>query len=49
MTYPDWSEISGGHRIKGRDIPMLAPDMPTFMGLPRARDQALGKAWISSS
>lgn len=40
MNYPDWNEISGGHRIKGRAIPMLAPDMPTFMGLPHARTSA---------
>jgi len=40
VNYPDWSEISAGHRIKGRDLPMLAPDMPTFMGLPHARTNA---------
>ena len=41
MTYPEWEEISGGHRIKGRDLPMLAPDTPTFMGLPHARGRGL--------
>jgi arginase family enzyme len=37
MTYPNWEEIRKGHRFAGRDIPMLLPDMPSFMALPIAR------------
>ena len=37
MNYPSWEEISASWRFKGRDIPMLLPDMPSFMSLPIAR------------
>ena len=40
MSYPTWEEIRKGHRIAGREIPMLLPDMPSFMALPIARSQA---------
>ena len=30
MSYPTWEEIRKGHRIAGREIPMLLPDMPSF-------------------
>src|SRR3989337_2329042 len=39
MSYPSWEEISKGHRVAGRDIPMLLPDMPSFMALPIARSK----------
>lgn len=44
MKYPDWSEIAKGHRIAGRDIPMLLPDMPSFMSRPiaKAKDELKG-------
>ena len=37
MKYPSWEEIRSSWRFKGRDIPMLLPDMPSFMSLPVAR------------
>jgi agmatinase len=37
MTYPSWDEIRKSHRFAGRDIPMILPDMPSFMALPIAR------------
>ncbi len=38
MTYTaTWEEIKGHYRVKDRDFPMLEDDMPTFMGIPRAR------------
>jgi agmatinase len=37
MKYPEWEEIRKGWRFKGRDIPMLADDMPSFMSLPIAK------------
>ena len=37
MTYPDWEEIRKSHRFAGREIPMVLPDMPSFMALPIAR------------
>lgn len=36
MSYPTWDEICSGHRVAGRDFPMLSPDTPTFMGVPHA-------------
>ena len=38
MTYPTWDEIRSNHWVKGREFPMLADDMPTFMGVPQATD-----------
>jgi len=40
MAYPTWEEIRSSWRLKGRDIPMLLPDMPSFMSLPVAREKA---------
>lgn len=40
ISYPSWDEIRKGHRIAGRDIPMLAEDMPSFMSLPIAHAKA---------
>ncbi len=34
----DWDEIRSHYRVKDRDFPMLDEDMPTFMGVPHARD-----------
>lgn len=39
MTYPSWEEIRKSHRFTGRDIPMILPDMPSFMALPIARNR----------
>jgi agmatinase len=33
MSYPSWSEIKDS-LLRGRSVPMIAPDMPTFMGVP---------------
>jgi len=33
MSYPSWSEIKDS-LIRGRSVPMIEPDMPTFMGVP---------------
>jgi len=35
VTYPDWSEISGGHRIKGRDLPRSGKYAPNSASLGR--------------
>ena len=40
MSYPEWDEIRKSHRFAGREIPMVTPDMPSFMALPIARSQA---------
>jgi arginase family enzyme len=37
MNYPSWDEIRSGHRFAGREIPMILPDMPSFMSQPIAR------------
>ena len=38
MTYTaTWEEIKSHYRVKDRDFPMLEDDMPTFMGIRRAR------------
>ena len=36
MNYPTWEEIRSHYRVKDREFPMLADDMPTFMGVPHA-------------
>jgi agmatinase len=35
MGYPNWSEIKDS-LLKGRNVPMIESDMPTFMGVPYA-------------
>jgi agmatinase len=35
LGYPKWSEIRDS-LLKGRNVPMIDPDMPTFMGVPHA-------------
>ena len=41
MVYaPSWEEIRSHYRIKDRDYPMLAEDMPSFMGVPHAKTAA---------
>ncbi len=35
MGYPNWSEIRDS-LLKGRNVPMIESDMPTFMGVPHA-------------
>lgn len=40
MTDAIWEEIRSHYRIKDREFPMLAEDMPTFMGVPHARTPA---------
>jgi agmatinase len=37
MNYPSWDEIRASHRFAGREIPMILPDMPSFMSRPIAR------------
>ncbi|HZS83519.1 MAG TPA: arginase family protein [Stellaceae bacterium] len=34
--YPDWPTIAGSHRVRGRNFPRLAEDMPSFLGVPIA-------------
>ena len=37
MSYTTtWEEITSHYRVKDREFPMLADDMPTFMGVPHA-------------
>ena len=36
MSYPEW-EDSRDHFLRGRDVPMIEDDMPTFMGRPHAK------------
>jgi agmatinase len=40
MIYPTWEEIRSHYRVKDRKFPMLADDMPTFMGVPHAETAA---------
>ncbi|MFC1802940.1 arginase family protein [Thermoproteota archaeon] len=35
MSYPEWDEIRDS-LLRGRNVPMIEADMPTFMGLPHA-------------
>ena len=35
MSYPSWSEIKDS-LLGGKSVPMIEPDMPTFMGVPHA-------------
>ena len=35
-----WDEIKGHYRVAERNFPMLADDMPTFMGVPHAASRA---------
>lgn len=35
-----WEEIKGHYRVRDRDFPMLADEMPTFMGVPHAKTAA---------
>lgn len=37
MSYPKWIEIKDS-LLKGRTVPMIESDMPTFMGVPHAFD-----------
>jgi agmatinase len=37
MSFPEWSEIKDS-LLRGRNVPMIEPDMPTFMGVPQARE-----------
>lgn len=38
-AYPSWEEIRKSHRFAGREIPMVLPDMPSFMAQPIARSK----------
>ena len=38
MKYPEWSELRET-LLRGRDVPMIEADMPTFMGQPHAISQ----------
>ncbi len=35
MTYPEWDELKES-LLRGRNVPMITADMPTFMGQPHA-------------
>ncbi|MFC2029432.1 arginase family protein [Chloroflexota bacterium] len=36
MSYPEWENLKD-HFLRGRDVPMIEDDMPTFMGQPHAK------------
>ncbi len=40
MSVSDWEQIRSHYRVKEREFPMLADDMPTFMGVPHAHSPA---------
>jgi len=44
ISYPSWDEIESSFWVRGRNFPLIARDMPTFMGVPYAtrRDELEG-------
>ena len=40
MAYPSWDFYQNSLFLRGRTLPMLAPDMPTYMGVPHAKGPA---------
>ena len=40
MSYPDWDVIRGSNFVRTRNFPLIAEDMPTFMGRPHVTEPA---------
>ncbi|MFO0996851.1 MAG: arginase family protein [Alphaproteobacteria bacterium] len=40
MSYPEWDVVRNSTFVRGREFPMIADDMPTFLGIPLAHTPA---------